>query len=129
VPLLNGPFGERFQENIVPALFNLCRMNRYRQEQAAVAGVVPFLMRLVQDGSHSSRDHRPFALNMLCDFAYSSATTRVELWRHDGVAFYTSLFKEQYWQSLALNALANWSVSLSLLPQLPTALALHRTIR
>ena len=111
VPLLNGPFGSRFQENIIPCLFNLCRMNLWRQEQAAVAGIIPYLMKILHE--KSSLDHKPFALTMLCDFAYSSAATRIELWRHDGVALYSEILSQPvvHWQSGALNALANWFVS------------------
>ena len=108
VPLLNGPFGARFQESIIPCLFNLCRMNRHRQEEVAVAGLIPFLMKIALEPSIDTLDHRPFALTMLCDFAYASAATRIELWRHDGIDFYTSLFQDPHWQGLALGAIANW---------------------
>jgi hypothetical protein len=108
VALLNGPYGTRFQEHVIPALFNLCRLNRWRQEQAAVSGVIPSLMRVI---AQDDANVKPFALTMMCDLAYATQVTRVQLWRHDGVAFYTSLFCEPHWQASALNALANWFVA------------------
>jgi len=108
VALLNGPYGTRFQEHVIPALFNLCRLNRWRQEQAAVSGVIPSLMRVI---AQDDANVKPFALTMMCDLAYATQVTRIELWRHDGVAFYTSLFCEPHWQASALNALANWFVA------------------
>ena len=72
--------------------------------------LIPFLMKIALEPSIDTLDHRPFALTMLCDFAYASAATRIELWRHDGIDFYTSLFRDPHWQGLALGAIANWYV-------------------
>ena len=54
------------------ALFYLCRINRARQEQAALSGIVPHLLLAIRPGPSQSRQ-RQFALPMLCDLAYCAA--------------------------------------------------------
>jgi hypothetical protein len=39
------------QNHVLHALFNLCRVNKQRQQAAAVAGVIPALQQVVQDKS------------------------------------------------------------------------------
>lgn len=57
---------------MVNALFNLCRLSKIRQEEAAVAGAIPILQRVVQGSSPLKQ----FALPILCDFAHASKTCR-----------------------------------------------------
>lgn len=104
VPLLNGPLSDKCKNNMLLCIFNLCRINKRRQEQAAMHGIIPHLQKLINEGSH----FRQFALPIICDLAHSSAATRIELWKHDGVPFYVNLLKENYWQTFALNSLAVW---------------------
>eukprot|EP00981_Chlorochromonas_danica_P011890 scaffold4338_cov183-Ochromonas_danica.AAC.14 len=72
VPLLAGPLRERYIVHILPCLFNLCRINKRRQEVAASLGIVPHLKRVIAEGSHL----RQFALPILFDLAHTSTLTR-----------------------------------------------------
>lgn len=60
------------QNHAVNALFNLCRLSKVRQEEAAVAGAIPILQKIVKGSSPLKQ----FALPILCDFAHASKTSR-----------------------------------------------------
>jgi serine/threonine protein kinase len=104
IPLLQGPLRERCLNHVLPCMYNLCRINKRRQEQAATQGLIPHLQRLITEESHL----RQFALPIICDLAHTSATTREELWNNNGVVFYINLLHEKYWQTFSLNSLAVW---------------------
>jgi serine/threonine protein kinase len=107
VPLLNGPLNERCKNYVLLTIFNLCRINKRRQEQAATHGIIPHLQRLITENAQRSH-YRQLALPIICDLAHTSGATRIELWKHDGVPFFVNLLKENYWQTFALNSLAVW---------------------
>lgn len=69
-------------------------------------GLIPHLKKVVADRSHLKQ----FALPIIFDLAHASASTRTELWKNDGVAFYLDQLKENYWHTSALNSLSTWSV-------------------
>ena len=52
VPLLLGPVADKCKVYILPTLFNMCRINKRRQEQVAVLGLIPYLKKTVIEGSH-----------------------------------------------------------------------------
>ena len=107
IPLLgiNSTAAASFQNYILPTLFNLCRINKRRQEQAALSGCIPLLQSIIKTDSHLKQ----FALPIICDLAHASEVTRAELKKHGGGAtFYVDLLQENYWQSFALNSLTVW---------------------
>ena len=104
IPLLSGPISERCKNHVLPCLFNMCRINKRRQELAAILGIVPHLKKVISDGSHL----RQFALPIIFDLAHTSNISRAQLWKYDCVSFYLDLLKENYWQRFALNSLATW---------------------
>lgn len=106
IPLLDGPLSDRCKNHIVPCIFNLCRINKRRQEEAAVHGIIPHLQCFILNDSHLKQ----YALPILCSLAYTSPSTRAELLKHGGAALYINLLKEAYWQTFALNSLAVWCV-------------------
>ena len=78
IPLLACGVGTphaNFQSYILPTLFNLCRINKRRQEQAALHGVIPYLQNIIKTDSHLKQ----FALPIICDLAHTSDITRKEL--------------------------------------------------
>ena len=78
IPLLACGVGTphaNFQSYILPTLFNLCRINKRRQEQAALHGVIPYLQNIIETDSHLKQ----FALPIICDLAHTSDITRKEL--------------------------------------------------
>ncbi len=90
---------------VLNALFTLCRVNKERQEMTALAGIIPELQYIIT--SNSPLKH--IALTMYCDLAHTSARTRQELWKQDGVKFYIKhLMNVNGWQVNALEALREW---------------------
>lgn len=89
---------------VVNALYNLCRLSKSRQEEAALAGAVPLLQRLVQANSPLKQ----FALPILCDFAHASKTCRKLLWQHKIFALYIDLLEDPFWSLSALESILSW---------------------
>ncbi|CRK25168.1 hypothetical protein BN1723_013526 [Verticillium longisporum] len=78
--------------------------NAERQVDAAVGGIIPLLMRIMQ----TDRPPKEFALPILCDMAHSGSKGRRYLWQNKGLDFYVSLLADQYWQVTALDAIFVW---------------------
>jgi hypothetical protein len=80
------------QNQILTCLYNLCRLDRSRQEQAALAGLVPHLQRLIRTRSPL----RQFALPILCDLAHAPRARPV-LVQNDILRLYLDLLRDEYW--------------------------------
>jgi hypothetical protein len=91
---------------ILNTIYNLCRLSKSRQEDAALNGIIPLLLKIVK----TERPLKEFALPILCDMAHSGKVGRRELWRNKGLAFYISLLSDPYWQVTALDAIFAWYV-------------------
>ncbi|CAG8918167.1 unnamed protein product [Penicillium salamii] len=89
---------------ILNTIYNMCRLNKSRQEDAALNGMVPLLQKIVME----ERPLKEFALPILCDMAQSGKVGRRELWRNKGLGFYISLLEDPYWQVTALDAIHTW---------------------
>lgn len=100
-----GHFRE-VSNQILNTIYNMCRLNKSRQEDAALNGIVPLLQKIVK----TERPLKEFALPILCDMAQSGKVGRRELWRNKGLTFYISLLADPYWQVTALDAIFTWSV-------------------
>lgn len=85
-------------------MYNLCRLSKERQEEAAMNGIIPVLQKIVE----TDRPLKEFALPILCDMAHSGKHCRSKLWQNDGLAFYISLLSDPYWQVTALDAIFVW---------------------
>eukprot|EP01035_Chromulina_nebulosa_P021002 gene21002-27215_t len=106
VPLLNGPISTKCKNQVLPCIFNLCRINKRRQEQAALLGIIPHLKEVISDRQESQL--RQFALPLICSLAHTSPATRLELCKYDGVLFFLELLQENYWQNFVFNSIATW---------------------
>ncbi|PHH69933.1 hypothetical protein CDD80_6349 [Ophiocordyceps camponoti-rufipedis] len=89
---------------VLNTLFNLCRLSKERQEDAAVGGIIPLLLRIMK----TDRPPKEFALPILCDMAHSGAKGRRYLWQNKGLDLYVSLLTDRYWQVTALDAILVW---------------------
>ena len=89
---------------VLNTIYNLCRLNKARQEAAALNGIIPVLQKIVKTKSPL----KEFALPVLCDMAHSGKRGRRELWRNKGLQFYVSLLADPYWQVTALDAIFIW---------------------
>lgn len=107
--LLNdGMNKDQFREisnQILNTIYNLCRLSKTRQEEAALVGIIPILVKIVKQEKTPVKE---FALPILCDMAHSSRAARRELWQNKGLVFYTSLLSDPYWQVTALDAIFTW---------------------
>lgn len=93
---------------VLNTMYNLCRLSKVRQEDAAINGVIPLLQRIMK----TKRPPKEFALPILCDMAHSGKVGRKYLWQNNGLQFYVSLLEDQYWQVTALDAIFIWRVTL-----------------
>ncbi|OJK02523.1 hypothetical protein ASPACDRAFT_24836 [Aspergillus aculeatus ATCC 16872] len=101
---IKRPHFREVSNQILNTIYNMCRLNKSRQEDAALNGIVPLLQKIVK----TERPLKEFALPILCDMAHSGKVGRRELWRNKGLAFYISLLSDPYWQVTALDAIVNW---------------------
>lgn len=103
---MKRPHFREVSNQILNTIYNMCRLNKSRQEDAALNGIVPLLQKIVK----TERPLKEFALPILCDMAHSGKVGRRELWRNKGLAFYISLLSDPYWQVTALDAIFIWYV-------------------
>jgi serine/threonine protein kinase len=101
---MNQPHCRELSNQILNTIYNLCKLSKRRQEDAAVDGIIPILIKIVKQ----ERPLKEFALPILCDMAHSSRATRRELWQNKGLVFYVSLLSDPYWQVTALDAIFTW---------------------
>ncbi|KAL0446586.1 UNVERIFIED_CONTAM: MAP3K epsilon protein kinase [Sesamum latifolium] len=87
---------------VLNALFNLCKINKRRQEQAAENGIIPHLMHFIMSDSPLKQ----CALPLLCDMAHASRNSREQLRAHGGLDVYLSLLEDDLWSVTALDSLA-----------------------
>ncbi|KAK2998017.1 hypothetical protein RJ639_025013, partial [Escallonia herrerae] len=100
--LKEGPLVSQIHHEVLNALFNLCKINKRRQEQAAENGVIPHLMCFIMSDSPL----RQYALPLLCDMAHASRNSREQLRAHGGLDVYLSLLEDELWSVTALDSIA-----------------------
>lgn len=101
---MKGPHFREVSNQILNTIYNMCRLSKSRQEDAALNGIIPLLQKIVK----TERPLKEFALPILCDMAHSGKVGRRELWRNKGLTFYISLLSDPYWQVTALDAIFVW---------------------
>lgn len=95
---------QEVSNHIFQTCFNLCRLNKSRQEAAAQAGIIPCLQRVAETQSPLKQ----FALPILCDMASAGKSCRELLWQHDGLNMYLKLLEDPYFQVSALESIISW---------------------
>ncbi|KAL9938366.1 hypothetical protein V8E36_002989 [Tilletia maclaganii] len=100
----DGEHGTEVANQVLNAMYNLCRLNKSRQEEAAQSGIIPLFLRVARTGSPLKQ----FALPILCDFAHAGKATRKTFWQHNGLGFYLELLSDPYWQVSALESINVW---------------------
>lgn len=96
---------------VLNTMYNLCRHNKSRQEEAALSDIIPLLKDVVNDGGPL----KEFALPILCELAHSGKVARKMLWDAKGLQFYISMLSDRNWQVTALDAIFVWQVYHSLI--------------
>ncbi|KAF6167020.1 hypothetical protein GIB67_041275 [Kingdonia uniflora] len=97
-----GQLVSQIHHEVLNALFNLCKINKRRQEQAAENGIIPHLMHFIMSDSLLKQ----YALPLLCDMAHASRNSREQLRAHGGLDVYLSLLDDELWSVTALDSLA-----------------------
>ncbi|RID80605.1 hypothetical protein BRARA_A03256 [Brassica rapa] len=100
--LKEGNLVYQIHHEVLSALFNLCKINKRRQEQAADHGIIPHLMHFIMSASSLKQ----YALPLLCDMAHASHNSREQLRAHGGLDVYMSLLDDESWSVIALDSLA-----------------------
>ncbi|CAI9114684.1 OLC1v1015464C1 [Oldenlandia corymbosa var. corymbosa] len=100
--LKEGPLVSQIHNEVLHALFNLCKINKRRQEQAAENGIIPHLMQFIMSDSPLKQ----YALPLLCDMAHASRNSREQLRAHGGLDVYLSLLEDELWSVTALDSIA-----------------------
>lgn len=100
----HSPVTTEVANHVVNALYNLLRLDKSRQEEAALAGAIPVLQLVVKRSSPL----KEFALPLLMDFAHTSRNCRKILWQRDGFSTYLSLLRDPFWGATSLEALLAW---------------------
>ncbi|KAF2183417.1 hypothetical protein K469DRAFT_635407 [Zopfia rhizophila CBS 207.26] len=98
------PLFREISNQILNTMYNLCRHNRSRQEEAALSDVIPILKEVVV----TEWPLKEFALPILCELAHSGKVARMKLWENRGLQFYISLLADRNWQVTALDAIFIW---------------------
>ncbi|KAF9525506.1 hypothetical protein CPB83DRAFT_859376 [Crepidotus variabilis] len=99
-----GPHSTEISNHVFQTCYNLCRLNKSRQEEAAQAGILPCLKRVIS----TSSPLRQFALPILCDLASAGKSCRTLLWQHDGLKMYAKMLGDPYFQVSALESILSW---------------------
>ncbi|KAK5073982.1 Protein kinase of the Mitotic Exit Network [Lithohypha guttulata] len=102
---LKQPHFRELSNQILGTIYNLCRVSKRRQEDAALAGIIPVLINIARQDKTPVRQ---FALPILCDMVQAGKAARRELWQNKGLAFYVSLLSDTYWQGTALDSIFVW---------------------
>ncbi|KAG6718191.1 hypothetical protein I3842_04G138100 [Carya illinoinensis] len=100
--LKEGSLVSQIYHEVLNALFNLCKINKRRQEQAAENGIIPHLMQFIMSDSPLKQ----YALPLLCDMAHASRNSREQLRAHGGLDVYLSLLEDGDWSVTALDSIA-----------------------
>ncbi|TCD65509.1 hypothetical protein EIP91_002557 [Steccherinum ochraceum] len=100
----SSPHSTEMANHVFQTVYNLCRLNKSRQEEAAQAGIIPALKRVIE----SSSPLKQFALPILCDLASAGKSCRILLWQHDGLRMYLRLLDDPYFQVSALESVVSW---------------------
>ncbi|XP_073129923.1 MAP3K epsilon protein kinase 1-like [Henckelia pumila] len=100
--LKEGALVSQIHHEVLNALFNLCKINKRRQEQAAENGIIPHLMQFIMIDSPLKQ----YALPLLCDMAHASRNSREQLRAHGGLDVYLSLLEDELWSVTALDSIA-----------------------
>ncbi|KAJ7605514.1 hypothetical protein DFH06DRAFT_1067851 [Mycena polygramma] len=100
----SGPHGTEMSNHIFQTCYNLCRLNKSRQEEAAQAGIIPCLKRVIETRSPLKQ----FALPILCDLTNAGKSCRTLLWQHEGLEMYIKLLEDPYFQVSALESILSW---------------------
>ncbi|CAG8571445.1 10424_t:CDS:2, partial [Dentiscutata heterogama] len=98
------PYVTEISNQVLNTMFNLCRINKSRQEEAAKVGIIPHLKYFASNKTPLKQ----FALPILCDMAHTGQVCRDLLWKHNILQLYLDLLVDPFYQVNALEAILAW---------------------
>ncbi|KAF0408258.1 map kinase kinase kinase [Gigaspora margarita] len=98
------PYVTEISNQVLNTMFNLCRINKSRQEEAAKAGIIPHLKYFASNKTPLKQ----FALPILCDMAHTGQVCRDLLWKNNILQLYLDLLVDPFYQVNALEAILAW---------------------
>ena len=99
--LKDGNLVYQIHHEVLSALFNLCKINKRRQEQAAENGIIPHLIIFIMSDSPQKK----YALPLLCGMAHASRNSGEQLRSHGGLDMYLNFIDDEYWLVIALDSI------------------------
>ena len=78
------------QSQTIQALEKMLAVSKSRQEKAAICGLVPHLIAIIQHNDPL----KDFAIPMFCGLANTSHGTRKILWNYEGIDVFLSILKQ-----------------------------------
>lgn len=102
--LISEESSKEVKKEALATLYNLCKVSKARQEEAAMSGAVPYLK---QVGSLNDQ-MKQLAVPLLCGMVHASKQTRAKLLKHNVLELYLRLLEDRQWNIVALEAVASW---------------------
>ncbi|CAG8516090.1 12284_t:CDS:2 [Funneliformis caledonium] len=98
------PYVTEISNQVLNAMYNLCRINKSRQKAAANAGIIPHLKYF----AYNKVPLKQFALPILCEMAHTGKDCRELLWEHNILQLYLDLMSDPFWQVNAIESILIW---------------------
>jgi len=103
------------------ALFQLCELNKRRQQVAVEAGLIQPLKKIIRDVSSEANGvpsdevstestTRMLALHIFCNLPHKSELCRRLLWEQHCFSIYVALLRDPQWFPAAIDVLHAWYV-------------------
>lgn len=99
----NGSHEQECANQVIPILFNLCRIEKSRLDEAASVGLIPVLQDIIAD----EKPLKDMALPMLCNMSHNKQCRRF-LWSYRGLEFYIKILEDPVWQHSSFEAIVVW---------------------
>lgn len=97
------PWYQEASNHALAILFNLCRIDKTRQTEAAFVGAIPILKQIIAN----DRPVKDLAIPMICTMAHNSECRKI-LWSQGGLDIYLKLLLDTSWRVNAFEAIAVW---------------------
>jgi hypothetical protein len=114
----NLSHNQETSSHIFQTIWSMTKLSKARQEEAASAGIIPLLKKVIKGTSRLDQ----FALPIFCELANAGKVSRRLLWKNDGLQcmsslppnnhvlmkVYLKLLGDPYWRGQALDAILVW---------------------
>ncbi|KAI9430964.1 hypothetical protein H4582DRAFT_2085731 [Lactarius indigo] len=99
----SGSYGTEMSNHIFQTYYNLCRLNKGRQEEIAWTDVIPLLMHVIES-AFLLRNFHLYSMRLTS----AGKSCQILLRQHDGLAVYIRLLMGPYFQVSSLESILVW---------------------